>query len=417
MGKLKKIILHIGPEKTGTTTIQAVLSACRNILTQNDISYVTDSDHEDNKSVRNANHAALGLLGENNVRSTEWIVWDRSDVHWRRVKRALHTSALSTVIISGEAFCLYPDEAISRLKRELSGWEIHLVVTARPLSQIIPSYWQERAKRRLVYPLRKYTEHVLRHNSGEWECERFWLMQHHDQLVKRWQELLQPANTTVIVVSKDQPNNLLDGFSKVLGIEPRLLAAVHEKISPTLLKNTSMTQERVHVLQSLLQELEARDLLTSALQLLEMSNFPASPLLTEHKLNIQARFAQDVALIERQIVDGLRQLDLSVVGDLELLAPPLKSAATQADGEDDQLSQEALIAIAGHMTAAMLFRAGLRPNGRVDLSVLAKRATLSHLWLLAIKNTIWAVVPLSLRARIRIKLGSTNVSESVQPHE
>jgi len=398
MSKLKKVTLHIGPGKTGTTTIQAVLSASRDILAAREMLYVSS-----NKNSDNVNHAALGLLNDPNTKSDprEWRNWDRSDVHWGHVKRALHTSALPTAVMSGEELSHFPDEAISRLKRELSGWEIHLVVTARPLSQIIPSYWQQRAKHRAVPTLIDFTERLLHPSSSDAEIERFWRPQHHDQLVKRWQELLQPANTTVIVVSKDQPNNLLDGFSKVLGIEPRLLAAVHEKISPTLLKNTSMTQERVHVLQSLLQELEARDLLTSALQLLEMSNFPASPLLTEHKLNIQARFAQDVALIERQIVDGLRQLDLSVVGDLELLAPPLKSAATQADGEDDQLSQEALIAIAGHMTAAMLFRAGLRPNGRVDLSVLAKRATLSHLWLLAIKNTIWAVVPLSLRARIR----------------
>jgi len=399
MSKLKKVTLHIGPGKTGTTTIQAVLSASRDILAAREMLYVSS-----NKNSDNVNHAALGLLNDPNTKSDprEWRNWDRSDVHWGHVKRALHTSALPTAVMSGEELSHFPDEAISRLKRELSGWEIHLVVTARPLSQIIPSYWQQRAKHRAVPTLIDFTERLLHPSSSDAEIERFWRPQHHDQLVKRWQELLQPANTTVIVVSKDQPNNLLDGFSKVLGIEPRLLAAVHEKISPTLLKNTSMTQEQVSLLQGVIAGLTRIGVVVSSSAILWRANslFVGSTA-AEHKLNIQARFAQDVALIERQIVDGLRQLDLSVVGDLELLAPPLKSAATQADGEDDQLSQEALIAIAGHMTAAMLFRAGLRPNGRVDLSVLAKRATLSHLWLLAIKNTIWAVVPLSLRARIR----------------
>jgi hypothetical protein len=219
------------------------------------------------------------------------------------------------------------------------------------------------------------------------------------------------------VVSKEQPNNLLEGFSQVLGIDAQLLTTTYKMLSAAIRSNASMTQEQVGVLQSVLTQLEAKDLLTSALALTFASNIPSSPLPTEHKITLQRRFAQDVALLERQVVNGLRQLDLSVVGDIELLAPPPPSATTPRDAEQDQLSQEALIATAGHMTAAMLRQAGLRPEGHVDLSLLAKKATLTHLWLLAIKSTLWAVVPLSMRARLRPFLDSSGISGGSTSHE
>jgi hypothetical protein len=147
----KRIILHIGTPKTGTTAIQSYLFANRAVLASNGVLYpMTGLQTKDEFGPR---HKGLTHRNHENAR------------RWRKLRTEIKESPAPTAIISCEAFWRYPERAqqirdkfahldfeiivyLRRQDRMLASWHAHTVKHYGPISS--PEFWHHQ-KRLLEY--------------------------------------------------------------------------------------------------------------------------------------------------------------------------------------------------------------------------------------------------------------------------
>ena len=403
MSKKPTLFIHIGPMKTGTTSLQVALSRSRHKLASNGISYLTSHQHA------NVNLAALGLIGSAQILDEDWHGWDRSDTEWKRLQSQLRSTVSNTTVISGEAFALFDEKAIAELTQVCSRFDVHLIVTLRRITDLVPSYWQEHAKRRPYPLLSDFVQSVVA-REGEVHSERFWSCQEHDVLIRRWQAIMKPTKTTVIIPDKLQPRLLLNAFVSLLNVPDELGISIAQEAAN--FKNRSQTAEEMALRQSLFFMLEQQSLMKTAryfTQKLSDANGTRTPLRDEHPIRLDRHSRAALLPIEARIVDGLKRLELEVIGDLESLAAPI--IAQDLEEAEPAMSVSGLIDASSHMMTSMLMRAGIREEGRVDLAWLSQRATIRHLWAVTLINTAWAAIPRRLHQSVRRVIASARRSK------
>jgi hypothetical protein len=388
------LILHIGPMKTGTTSLQFALHRSRKLLASHGIRYLADYLHG------NSNTAALGLIGPDGLTQGEWHYWDRREDDWKRLRQQLLDPKTQLTVVSGEAFAECDDHAISRLRAELSAYDVHLVLTLRRLSALVPSVWQESAKRRPYPSLSEFSDRLLSREVGDEISNRFWRCQEHDMLIRRWQLNLQPTKTTIIIPDKSEPNLLLSAFATVMGIPKD--AASELVNAAKFYKNRSRTAEEMALRQKLFKQLQESGLMDSARiysQRMVHSGEDRVPLLDEHDISLDNSARKEWLPIEKRMVSALRDLKVQSIGDIGSLVSPSVSLH-EVDGQS-RLSVDGLLDASSHLVSQMLLGAGVRQNGESDLSWLAKHTRLSHLWSLVLINTFWFVVPRRVHPYVR----------------
>ena len=151
----RKVYVHVGAPKTGTTYLQDRLSKNAKSLAAHDVHLPSRAPLMSTGMFHF--RAALDLMGQD---------WGGAPGHaegsWeamvRRVRRAGGTS-----IISHEILAPADPEAVARLKRDLSDSEIHIVYSARDLARQAPAGWQESVKQGRRW---KYARFLARLRNG-----------------------------------------------------------------------------------------------------------------------------------------------------------------------------------------------------------------------------------------------------------
>ncbi len=127
------MFLHIGTPKSGTTHLQALLWENRRVLRRRGLLFPGRS-----AQYRGGHHrAALELL---KLDDTSGAVPDLRAWHalTDAVRRWPHDAVLSHELLS-----LAGPRAIDQIAKDLSGRHVRVVITARDLMRMIPSWWQE----------------------------------------------------------------------------------------------------------------------------------------------------------------------------------------------------------------------------------------------------------------------------------
>ncbi|MCE8009746.1 hypothetical protein [Aestuariivita sp.] len=129
----RKIILHIGPAKTGTSSLQEALFANRALLMQNGFHYPEFGRHRQMPNLP-GHHGIQGELGNN-----------------RPVPQDIIDGMATldpdlTVVFSSENLANLPQEAIRQLIETLSPAAFQVVYYARRWDHLVPSVWQELIK-------------------------------------------------------------------------------------------------------------------------------------------------------------------------------------------------------------------------------------------------------------------------------
>lgn len=225
---MKRVILHVGTPKTGTSFVQDVLFRNRDVLAEHGIVYPAD---------RFDAHflAAVDLLK---------LPWGGLEADARGAWADLVAkvrAAEGTVIVSHEILAVASPAQARRAVADLTAGsadvEVHLVVSARDLVRQIPAEWQENVKYRSEISYAKFLGALRNPRRSGRVAAWFWTAQEVPDILRRWGAAgLPPERVHVVTVPQpDAPRELLwQRFARVLGLEGLPLDLTAERANVSL---------------------------------------------------------------------------------------------------------------------------------------------------------------------------------------
>jgi hypothetical protein len=203
-------LLHIGPHKTGTTAVQGAFHLARRQLAACGVVY--------------AGPARQPLLPALAVTGRPPLLGGPSPVmtNWTDLVREVRAADAQRVVVSSEFFADADEAAARRVVEDLGGSRVHVVVTLRPLSKLLPSQWQQYLQNGLRVPYVEWLEGILA-QPARTPTPNFWYRHSHDRLIARWAAIAGPSNVTAIVVNESDRSALLRSFEALLGLPGGIL--------------------------------------------------------------------------------------------------------------------------------------------------------------------------------------------------
>ncbi|WP_232678437.1 hypothetical protein [Nocardioides sp. R-C-SC26] len=154
----RRVVLHIGAPKSGTTYVQSRLTRNAANLAQHGV--LVPQGAPDDRPAALVFRAALDLTDVRMNRGREF-----SEGYWPRLVERVSAHE-GTVVLSHEAFVRADDAAVERAVADLAadGAELHVVYTARELGRLLVSAWLEGLKNG---GRRSLAEHLGRARDGD----------------------------------------------------------------------------------------------------------------------------------------------------------------------------------------------------------------------------------------------------------
>ncbi len=303
-------LLHIGPHKTGTTAIQGAFHLARERLAAQGVVYAG----ADRQPMR-ATLAVTGrpaMLGESRPNMA----------YWDKLVRAIREAGGQRVVISSEFFADGDDAAACRVIEDLGGPQVHVVVTLRPLTKIMPSQWQQYLQNGLRTPYLEWLDGMLRKPPYTQPTPTFWQRHRHDRLIARWVAATGAGNLTVIVVDESDRLKLLHTFESLLGLPGGFL------LPEEGLANRSLTLAEAEVVRLLNEEFARRDWPGSSYATfmrygaVKQMKAAHQPLPGEPKIVTPEWALERAAEIGAEMSRNISALGVQVVGDISALSRP-----------------------------------------------------------------------------------------------
>ncbi|QGN32480.1 hypothetical protein [Microlunatus sp. Gsoil 973] len=303
------IILHIGPHKTGTTTLQSGLAQNRARLLDQGVSYPGTLDHELNAAMSVSTRRADP--GKDVLHGTE---------RWFGLLDTIRSPGIRLGVLSSEFYSEAPKDRIGWLVDQL-GPRAQVVITLRPLTRIMPSQWQQYLQNQISISWEDWLRAILAAPEPGTVTPTFWRRHRHDLLVRRWLEVTGPERLTVIAVDDLQPAFVLRTFEELLAVEPGTL-------TPTQLRaNRSLTLQEAELIRRFNQ------LYTSAglrkIDYTTMIRYGAarflqrrSPAVDEQRILLPDWANRRATELARMMIDDIAASGVRVIGPLDDLVEP-----------------------------------------------------------------------------------------------
>lgn len=234
---MKRVIIHAGFHKSGTTALQESLYRNRDLLDKKGIHYFDFG--------RKAHHRLAWSISNRN-----WGWKNRGAEHvspklWKKSAKRIAKSKYETIIISSEFFSELNEEQIRKVKQDLQDLDIQILFTIRPLIKLLPSSYQQYLKYGLVADYEEWLNEVLNNQENSKVTPTFWVRHRHHEVIARWAKIFDANKTTLIIANEDQPKFLFDEINKYLGLTQDFLKAQQTG------SNRSLTMEEISLLLSI----------------------------------------------------------------------------------------------------------------------------------------------------------------------
>jgi hypothetical protein len=207
----RRLFLHVGCPKTGTTYLQGTFWASRDALAASGL-WLPLRHFNDHFSVTLA------------VREQLDADMDSPEAHnvLDRLTADLEHVTSPRVLLSHELLAPATAEQAARLRSLLTGFELHIVLTVRDLQRQIPAAWQQQIQQRSLMPYERFLAAVV---DDDRETAYFWDRQDPVAIAERWRGEL-PSNRVHIVTVPPRgadPDLLLRRFCQVVEVDPTVL--------------------------------------------------------------------------------------------------------------------------------------------------------------------------------------------------
>lgn len=328
-------LIHIGPQKTGSTAMQAALHAARGDLRTHGVVYPGPGSKP-----REAAEMGLGF-GRINPRG--------SMDAWHDLLAQVNDPTARRVCVSLEAFGRATDEQASRVVAELGGDRPHVLSVARRYDGLLPSQWQQRVKSQLKLTYDEWLQVVLGPDApDDQHWSNVWMPHDTAALLERWLRAAGPGNVTLVVRDEADRDQLVRVLEQLLDLPTGLLSSDAGRANSSL----SVTQtELVRSVNALFHDRgwigseEHESLRMAAVRALVRA--PSSP--DEPRTPTMPAWAWPrlVEFSDRR-VERIRALPVRVIGDLESLrvTPPSDACAPVAPPLiDPDMAAQALAAV------------------------------------------------------------------------
>ena len=235
----RRLFVHVGLQKTGTTYLQAVMLRNRDVLAAQGLDLVPATKRD-----------AFELMLQ--VRDRYQPGRDASSVEdaLPRFRRELAAAAGDRALISQESLAACRPRQVERFLEACGDREVHVVLTVRDLGRAIPSAWQQdlKAGRTIAYP--EFLER-LRSSEAQGKGSHPWIQLDAPQVLSRWAEHVPAERVHVVTLppSGSPPRLLLERFCGVVDVDPTPLRTDDTP------RNTSLGRAEAEVLRRVNAEL------------------------------------------------------------------------------------------------------------------------------------------------------------------
>ncbi|RNL62230.1 hypothetical protein EFK50_10600 [Nocardioides marmoriginsengisoli] len=201
------LLLHIGPQKTGSTAIQTAMHESRAELAAQGVLYPGNEmrPREGGWAVMGIN-SAVGRAAPRIARWTSYV-------------DEIARNELPRICVSNEDFGRADDDAIARILAGTGAERTHLVYVARRLDKLLPSHWQERVKSRMTLGYEEFLHHVVDDPDRDWEARMMWESHDVGPILDRWARHLDRDRMTVIVADEADRRLTPNTFEAFLGLD------------------------------------------------------------------------------------------------------------------------------------------------------------------------------------------------------
>lgn len=330
----RKVILHVGAPKTGTSYIEQIIWGQQERLLEQDGIWLPGSSRLDHDA----------LMGD--VRGGVWRAPDNPWT-WDRVARAARERT-DVVMVSKEMLSGATADQVAAARAAFGDLEVHVVVGCRALSSALPSAWQQLVKARDTRPYGAWLD-ALREDPDHG------FYRHHDPLsiMRRWGAGLPAEQVHVVTVprSASDPALLWRRFASAIGVDPDAYETPERPANESLGAVEAEYLRRVNV--ALGKRLPLR-----APYHRNVHRPLTGPILVtapdKRRFGVPERHAEWLAARSQQMIDELAAYPCTLVGDLDDLLPRLDPTA----GSPDEVTDAEIAAVAVRASAELLANRG-----------------------------------------------------------
>jgi hypothetical protein len=313
-------LLHIGPQKTGTTTIQLAL-------------------HRRREELRD-----LGVLVPGTSTRPRRAVWSllgppagitRPNIkHWERLVDEVADAGDLRVCISTEDWARTDDAGAKATVAGLGGSRPHVIAAARRLDRLLPSQWQQRVKMKAIsLTYHEWLERVLGDDTSDPHWRNLWIPHDIGSVAQRWADAAGGSDRFTLVVADEKDHGLLPHtFERMLGLPDGTLVLAEDE-----LRNTSVSLGRIELIRRYNQLAETREWtepFTTGWVRRKLTDTvkSATPWPDEQKIPPLPDWAAErVRELCRQRAEQVRNLDVQVIGDPDNLLMPEDAPVATAE--------------------------------------------------------------------------------------
>ena len=231
---VRRLVIHAGFHKSGTTALQEAFDAQSEQLRSQGVVYPNIG--------RKAHHRIAWALTQK-----PWG-WNKKGgkvtprKHWDQLAKSINSSDEEMILISSEFFSELSGDAIRTIFSEIKNRKVEVVFTVRPLVKLLGSSYQQYLKYGIKADYTTWLHSVL-DKPGESKINpTFWQRHFHGKVVARWVDVLGASNVTVIIVDESKPEFLFDSINEYLGLPKGFLKAQETG------SNRSLTMEEIALL-------------------------------------------------------------------------------------------------------------------------------------------------------------------------